>query len=105
MFDIFCVHLSTSKLFLPSQEAYFNNLLQGIDVLESTNLNYFTSELTAEFYGLKGFFFAKCGNSDDAQKSFSASVQLDDTKLRAWAQWGQFLEQVFLNVSLFILIF
>jgi len=66
-------------------------------VLESTNLNYFTPELTAEFYGLKGFFFAKCGNADDAQKSFSASVQLDDSKLRAWSQWGAFLEQVFLN--------
>lgn len=35
--------------------AYF----QGLEVIESTNLKYFTKEMTAEFYALKGMFLAQ----------------------------------------------
>lgn len=30
-------------------------------MIESTNLKYFTKEMTAEFYGLKGMFLAQIG--------------------------------------------
>ena len=36
-------------------------LLQGLEVIESTNLKYFTKEMTAEFYALKGMFLAQIG--------------------------------------------
>lgn len=32
---------------------------QGLEVIESTNLKYFTKEMTAEFYALKGMFLAQ----------------------------------------------
>lgn len=35
------------------------SLLQGLEVIESTNLKYFTKEMTAEFYALKGMFLAQ----------------------------------------------
>ena len=35
--------------------------LQGLEVIESTNLRYFTKEMTAEFYALKGMFLAQIG--------------------------------------------
>ncbi len=35
--------------------------LQGLEVIESTNLKYFTKEMTAEFYALKGMFLAQIG--------------------------------------------
>lgn len=35
------------------------SVCQGLEVIESTNLKYFTKEMTAEFYALKGMFLAQ----------------------------------------------
>ncbi|XP_060086157.1 transformation/transcription domain-associated protein-like [Ylistrum balloti] len=70
-------------------------LNEGLEVIESTNLKYFTKEFTAEFYALKGMFLAQVGRSDDANKAFSAAVQMHDTLVKAWALWGDYLETVF----------
>ena len=74
---------------------WISSLSQGLEVIESTNLKYFTKEMTAEFYALKGMFLAQIGRSDDANKAFSAAVQMHDTLVKAWALWGDYLEQVF----------
>lgn len=76
-----------------------NELQQGLEVIESTNLKYFTKEMTAEFYALKGMLLAQIGRSDDANKAFSAAVQMHDTLVKAWALWGDYLEQIFTNDS------
>ncbi|KAJ8314001.1 hypothetical protein KUTeg_008562 [Tegillarca granosa] len=72
-----------------------SELNEGLEVIESTNLKYFTKEMTAEFYALKGMFLAQIGRSDDANKAFSAAVQMHDTLVKAWALWGDYLETVF----------
>ena len=72
-----------------------NELQEGLEVIESTNLKYFTKEMTAEFYALKGMLLAQIGRSDDANKAFSAAVQMHDTLVKAWALWGDYLESVF----------
>uniref|UniRef100_A0A0L8IF18 Non-specific serine/threonine protein kinase n=1 Tax=Octopus bimaculoides TaxID=37653 RepID=A0A0L8IF18_OCTBM len=69
--------------------------LQGLDIIEITNLKYFTKEMTAELYVLKGMFLAQLNRSDDANKAFSAAVQMSDTLVKAWAQWGDYLDAVF----------
>lgn len=74
-----------------------NELQEGLEVIESTNLKYFTKEMTAEFYALKGMLLAQIGRSDDANKAFSAAVQMHDTLVKAWALWGDYLEQIFTN--------
>ena len=51
-----------------------NELQEGLEVIESTNLKYFTREMTAEFYALKGMLLAQIGRSEDANKAFSAAV-------------------------------
>ena len=51
--------------------------------------------MTAEFYALKGMFLAQIGRSDDANKAFSAAVQMHDTLVKAWALWGDYLEGLF----------
>ena len=38
-----------------------HELQEGLEVIESTNLKYFTKEMTAEFYALKGMFLAQIG--------------------------------------------
>ncbi|XP_043599030.1 transformation/transcription domain-associated protein isoform X1 [Bombus pyrosoma] len=72
-----------------------NELQEGLEVIESTNLRYFTKEMTAEFYALKGMLLSQIGRSDDANKAFSAAVQLHDTLVKAWALWGDYLEHIF----------
>ncbi|KAL5007444.1 hypothetical protein ScPMuIL_016250 [Solemya velum] len=72
-----------------------NELNEGLEVIESTNLKFFSKEMTAEFYALKGMFLAQIGRSEDANKSFSAGVQMHDTLVKAWALWGDYLEGVF----------
>ncbi|XP_076072619.1 transformation/transcription domain-associated protein-like isoform X5 [Mytilus galloprovincialis] len=76
-----------------------SELNEGLEVIESTNLKYFTKEFTAEFYALKGMFLAQIGRSDDANKAFSAAVQMHDTLVKAWALWGDYLETVFTRDS------
>ena len=76
-----------------------NELQEGLEVIESTNLKYFTREMTAEFYALKGMLLAQIGRSEDANKAFSAAVQMHDTLVKAWAFWGDYLEHLFTRES------
>lgn len=68
---------------------------QGLDVIELTNVKLLTREMTSEIYALKGMLLAQIGRSDDANKVFSAAVQMHDTLVKAWALWGDYLEQLF----------
>lgn len=76
-----------------------NELQEGLEVIESTNLKYFAKEMTAELYALKGMLLAQIGRAEDANKAFSAAVQMHDTLVKAWALWGDHLEQVFTKDS------
>lgn len=51
--------------------------------------------MTAELYALKGIFLAQLNRSEDANKAFSAAVQMTDTLVKAWAQWGDYLDAIF----------
>lgn len=74
-------------------------LQEGLEVVESTNLKYFSKEMTSEFYALKGMLLAQIGRHDDANKAFSAAVQFHDTLVKAWALWGDFFESQFTKSS------
>ena len=80
---------------LTSSANVYLTCAQGLEVIESTNLKYFTKEMTAEFCALKGMFLAQIGRSEDANKSFSSAVQMHDTLVKAWALWGDYLEILF----------
>ncbi|MGH0143484.1 UNVERIFIED_CONTAM: hypothetical protein FKN15_046212 [Acipenser sinensis] len=71
-----------------------NECMQGLEVIESTNLKYFTKEMTAEFYALKGMFLSQINKSEEANKAFSAAVQMHDVLVKAWAMWGDYLENI-----------
>lgn len=70
-------------------------LNEALEVIESTNLKYFTGEMNAQFYALKGLLLAQIGRSEDANKAFSAATKLHDGLTKAWALWGDYLEQIF----------
>lgn len=72
-----------------------SELLDGIDIIECTNLKYFQKEYVSEFYTYKGIFLARLGRHDEANKSFSAAAQLNDSIPKAWSAWGDYLETRF----------
>ncbi|XP_044571244.1 transcription-associated protein 1 isoform X4 [Drosophila ananassae] len=74
-----------------------NEINEALEVIESTNLKYFTGEMNSEFYALKGLLLSQIGRAEEAGKSFSAAVQLHDGLTKAWAMWGDYMEQMFLK--------
>lgn len=49
---------------------------QGLEVIESTNLKYFTKEMTAEFYALKGMFLAQINKYANCVDRVAGSLAL-----------------------------
>ena len=80
------------------------DLSQGLDVINSTNLNYFNVAQKAEFFCLKGIFLQRLALIQEDQRAFlnerateafSNAVQVSDLSAKAWASWGNFNEQQF----------
>ncbi|ESN91105.1 hypothetical protein HELRODRAFT_194551 [Helobdella robusta] len=74
-----------------------SELQEGLEVIESTTLKYFTKEMISEFYALKGLFLVQMAKSEEANKAFSAAVQLHDAQVKAWFLWGEYLEALFIR--------
>eukprot|EP00118_Oscarella_pearsei_P018052 m.182608 g.182608 ORF g.182608 m.182608 type:complete len:3843 (+) comp39295_c0_seq28:119-11647(+) len=72
-----------------------HELQEGLDLVESTNLKFFSKEMTSELFTQKGTFLAQLGRSDEANKCFAAAIQLNDNLPEAWGQWGDYLDQIF----------
>lgn len=53
--------------------------------------------MNAEFYALKGLLLSKIGRTEEAGKAFSAAVQMHDNLTKAWAMWGDYMEQLFMR--------
>ncbi|KAK4193060.1 hypothetical protein QBC35DRAFT_163275 [Podospora australis] len=72
-----------------------DELTSGLDVINNTNLNYFTSTQKAEFYTLKGMFQEKLGQKEDADGSYGTALYYDICAAKAWAEWGYFNDRKF----------
>jgi transformation/transcription domain-associated protein len=70
-------------------------LTSGLDVINNTNLNYFSAPQKAEFYTLKGMFLEKLGQKDDADGAYGTALYFDITAAKAWAEWGYFNDRKF----------
>ncbi|RKP03126.1 hypothetical protein CXG81DRAFT_9931 [Caulochytrium protostelioides] len=67
----------------------------GLDVINNTNLLYFSTSQKAEFFMLKGVFYSKLHLHDEAQSAFSSSLHMDLTLAKSWAAWGQYNDRMF----------
>ncbi|KAL2262033.1 hypothetical protein VTK26DRAFT_2665 [Humicola hyalothermophila] len=72
-----------------------DELSSGLDVINNTNLNYFSAPQKAEFYTLKGMFLEKLGQKDEADSAFGTALYFDITAAKAWAEWGYFNDRKF----------
>lgn len=65
-----------------------DELNSGLDVINNTNLNYFSAPQKAEFYTLKGMFLEKLKNKEEADSAYGTALYFDITAAKAWAEWG-----------------
>ncbi|KAL2266473.1 hypothetical protein VTJ83DRAFT_5825 [Remersonia thermophila] len=72
-----------------------DELTSGLDVINNTNLNYFSAPQKAEFYTLKGMFLEKLGQKDEADSAYGTALYFDITAAKAWAEWGYFNDRKF----------
>ncbi|KAJ7753759.1 hypothetical protein B0H16DRAFT_1833911 [Mycena metata] len=70
-----------------------NDLQAGLEVVNDTDLVFFSVAQKAEFYTLKGMFHARFERNEEANNAFSQAVQLDMTQAKAWAEWGRFSQR------------
>ncbi|KAF7880607.1 uncharacterized protein EAF02_007453 [Botrytis sinoallii] len=72
-----------------------NELNNGLDVINNTNLNYFGPTQKAEFYTLKGMFQEKLGLRDEASEAYGMALFFEIKLPKAWAEWGYFNDRLF----------
>ncbi len=73
----------------------FQSLRTGLDIINSTNLDYFSPQQKAEFFELKGEFLNRMGMNEDAHSAFSTSISIYDNLSKGWLAWGLFCDQQF----------
>ena len=66
----------------------------GLNLINNTNLTYFSNVQKAEFYTLKGIFYSTLGQNKEANECFGQAVQMDMNLPKAWAEWGRFNDKV-----------
>ena len=74
-----------------------DELSNGLDVINNTNLAYFSHPQKAQFYTLKGMFLEKMSEKDDADAAFGMALHFDVTAAKAWAEWAHFHDRRFKN--------
>ena len=72
-----------------------NEVNNGLEVINNTNLSYFGQQQKAEFFTLKGMFLAKLNNKDEANDAFGTALFYDIRLPKAWAEWGQYNDMMF----------
>lgn len=70
-------------------------LQNGLEVINNTNLNYFSPSQKAEFYTLKGMFLEKLSQKEEADNAFGTALFFDIAAPKAWAEWGYFNDRKF----------
>lgn len=70
-------------------------MLDGLNLINNTNLMYFSTPQKSEFYTLKGMFYYALNQSEEADNNFQLAVQTDMNVAKAWAEWGRFSDKMF----------
>jgi transformation/transcription domain-associated protein len=69
--------------------------VQGLNLINSTNLDYFQPQHQAEMINLKAQFFATLGDGDTANNMFSEALALWPLCWEAWMAWGKFCDTMY----------
>jgi transformation/transcription domain-associated protein len=71
-------------------------LMRGVlDIINTTNLNYFSAVQKAEFFHLRAEFYSRTGAYEEAAKAYSTAVLLYPSLPKVWTGWGKFYDDRF----------
>eukprot|EP00898_Chlorokybus_atmophyticus_P003741 jgi/Chlat1/4368/Chrsp29S04524 len=74
-------------------------LISGINLINTTNLEYFPQECKSEMFRIKGEFLRRMGDSDAANQAFSTSIALNKNSAKGWVSWGAYCDEVFQSTN------
>ncbi len=67
----------------------------GLNLLNTTNLDYFQAHHQAELFRLKGLFLQQLDDSDAANMAFSTALMLCRVSPEAWTSWATYCDAQF----------
>ncbi|KHN41897.1 Transformation/transcription domain-associated protein [Glycine soja] len=79
-------------------KAYLENkgeLTNGINLINSTNLEYFPAKHKAEIFRLKGDFLLKLNDSESANLNYSNAISLFKNLPKGWISWGNYCDMAY----------
>lgn len=69
-------------------------LTNGLNLINSTNLEYFPSKHKAEIFRIKGDFLLKLNDSEGANHAYSSAISLFKNLPKGWISWGGYCDMV-----------
>ncbi|KAF7809661.1 transformation/transcription domain-associated protein-like [Senna tora] len=70
-------------------------LTSGLNLINSTNLEYFPAKHKAEIFCLKGDFLLKLNDSDGANLAYSNAISLFKNLPKGWISWGNYCDMAY----------
>ncbi|XP_050292389.1 uncharacterized protein LOC126733218 isoform X1 [Quercus robur] len=70
-------------------------LTNGLNLINSTNLEYFPVKHRAEIFRLKGDFLLKLNDSENANSAYSNAINLFKNLPKGWISWGNYCDMAY----------
>ncbi|XP_010268349.1 PREDICTED: transformation/transcription domain-associated protein-like [Nelumbo nucifera] len=70
-------------------------LTSGLNLINSTNLEYFPAKHKAEIFRLKGDFLLKLNDCENANLAYSSAIGLFKHLPKGWISWGNYCDMVY----------
>ncbi|KAG2376186.1 uncharacterized protein HKW66_Vig0156600 [Vigna angularis] len=80
-----------AKAYLESK----GELTSGINLINSTNLEYFPAKHKAEIFRLKGDFLLKLNDSESTNVAYSNAISLFKNLPKGWISWGDYCDMAY----------
>lgn len=73
-------------------------LATGLNLVNSTNLEFFLAKSKAEIFRLKGDFHLKLNDTEGANVAYSNAISIFKNLSKGWISWGNYTDMVFLMI-------
>lgn len=73
-------------------------LTSGLNLINNTNLEYFSVKHKAEIQRLRGDFLLKLADSEGANLAYSNAISLFKNLPKGWISWGNYCDVVLILI-------
>ena len=88
--QIIMCHPSSRKANVTDPAATQSSLRGGLNLVNSTNLEYFNDTQKAELFRLKGTFLQSLDRQPEANQAYSNAAQIGGDYGKNWYTWGEY---------------